>query len=600
MKRLFAYETTANPHGTHDAHDVHNVRAECVRANFSAAPFAVGGMLLAVTVLSAVLWDEVSQTQLFLWWALMLAHVAVRAAQVWMFWRHERATPPPSSIATMRWAAHFAAASSLTGLVWGSAVWLLFPVGSPLHQILLLIVIGIVCTVITLQAAPLYEAYLATVLPIAVLAIAKLLSVGSIYTTYALILGIFLTVLSAFAWLINRVFVTSIRLRYENRNLVEALTARTAALEAANRSKSQFLAAASHDLRQPMHTISLLVASLRRPLDSRAQDRALSGIERSASALSSLLAALLDISQLDAGAVTAAPSRVRLDRLLYRLADEVAPLAEAGGLSLKVRVNDKLRATSILVDGDLLARIVSNLLSNALRYTKRGGVLLTTRPRGEEVVIEVWDTGIGVPAEEEAHIFEEFYQVGNPERDREKGIGLGLAIVKRLSLLINAEISMRSRPGRGSVFRVHLHSSLMPADDTEMRAPAANVAAQNLVGKTILFIDDEADIRNAMKVLLTSWGVISVIASDRVSAQVQAVPDIIVADYRLRGEENGVEAVIALRAYWGRSIPALIVTGDSAPEKIEALTKSGLCFLHKPVDVAALFSALSDALVQHR
>ena len=253
-----------------------------------------------------------------------------------------------------------------------------------------------------------------------------------------------------FRSVLHQSFVTSTRLRFENADLVEALRIEKAAAEEANLAKSRFLASASHDLRQPMHALALFIESY--PVANLPAHEAgiIANMRKSADAMESLFDALLDISRLDAGIVEPRPERFDIGHFGSRLYREFAPLAQARGLRLRLRTADCI----VIADPVLLNRIVTNLLSNAVRYGAREGVLLALRPRQGHLAIEVWDTGIGIADSEQTAIFREFYQVGNPERDRSKGLGLGLAIVDRLVRLMGLTLEVRSKPGVGSMFRV--------------------------------------------------------------------------------------------------------------------------------------------------
>jgi signal transduction histidine kinase len=451
-----------------------------------------------------------------------------------------------------------------------------------------------------------------------------LLATGAVATAFAVhdwlssqdplaIRPLWLVPYSAFAflilvsWILIDRFVRALD-RYErlNEDLEQRIAAKSASLEfqllqterakdqaeMANRFKSRFLAAASHDLRQPLHALGLFAAAL--PEHTRDAEGAelVQRITTSIDSLDALLSSLLDISKLDAGAITAEPRDLRLDDLFERLANDFVPEALERDLRLAVV------PTRFVVRSDpaLLERIVRNLVANALRYTERGGVVVGARRRGGRIAIEVWDSGAGIAAAERERIFEEFYQIGNPERDRTRGLGLGLAIVRRLARLLGHDVELDSRVGRGSVFRV----LVAPGDPKAVAAaaPAAPLAASLLRGRLIVVIDDEPSVRESTGNLLQAWGCDVVAAADAkeaLAAVGQRVPAALLVDYRLRGGEDGLGAIAQLRAMLGR-IPALLISGESSTEELARINARGVQLLHKPVPPAKLRSALTFLL----
>lgn len=371
------------------------------------------------------------------------------------------------------------------------------------------------------------------------------------------------------------------------------------AAEAANRAKTTFLAAASHDLRQPMHALGLYLAALRQQPLAPAQQELTARMADSTSALESMFGALLDISRMDAGAVAPSPRVFDVHVFVQRLVAEFAADAEQQGLRLGLRWSAADAGLHARTDPALLERVLRNLLVNALKYTRRGGVLVTCRlRRGPPSLwrIEVWDTGPGIPPAEQARVFDEFYQVGNPERDRVAGLGLGLSIVRRLIVLLSLPLKLVSRPGHGSRFGIDVPATPEPLTP----APAA-VAPGSVAGIGVAVIDDDPEVRASMQTLLSSWGCAVVAGSDASEVLAHAQRDgveigVVVADLRLRGERDGVSEVVALRAARGVAIPALLVSGDSAPERLAMMELSGLPWLTKPVPAAKLRSWLVNAV----
>jgi CheY-like chemotaxis protein/anti-sigma regulatory factor (Ser/Thr protein kinase) len=260
--------------------------------------------------------------------------------------------------------------------------------------------------------------------------------------------------------------------------------------------------------------------------------------------------------------------------------------------------------TSLYVKTDpaLLGRLIRNLLSNAVRYTDYGGVVLGCRRTDNEVRIEVWDTGKGIPADLHAEIFREFYQLDNPERDRRKGLGLGLAIVERLARLLDYRVGLRSRIGKGSVFSITLPRARPEEYVADEGSP--ETAAFDLSHSLVLVIDDEAAVQEGMAALLRKWkcDVLTAGSSAEMMTKLvalQRLPDLIVSDYRLRGTENGIQVVEMLRSEFNVDIPALLVTGDTAPDRLRDAEASGLPILHKPLNPARLRTLISNLLREH-
>jgi signal transduction histidine kinase/ActR/RegA family two-component response regulator len=369
--------------------------------------------------------------------------------------------------------------------------------------------------------------------------------------------------------------------------------------ESANRAKTQFLAAASHDLRQPLQALGLLVSALRmRAQDTGARDLA-GRVEHALNGLEGVLEALLDISKLDAGAVSPQVQVFPVQRVLENVRDTFLPHAQAKNLELRVATT-RAWVTS---DPLLLERIISNLVSNAIRYTDKGGVLIGVRPRGMNVHVQVWDTGRGIPEDKQAEVFREFVQLDNPSRDRRQGIGLGLAIVDRLSRLLEHPIVLRSRVGKGTVFEVHVPRGARYVEP--VMAPRVDpTGPSTLAGMTVLLLDDDTEVLAALEQYLRLVGA-EVIAVENLEEAIkrfmggQREPDIIVSDYRLGAGVDGVTAVAELNRRFGPR-PAMILTGEAAPAVLRAIEASGLPRLSKPIRPAVLRATLRELADRRR
>ncbi len=396
--------------------------------------------------------------------------------------------------------------------------------------------------------------------------------------------------LQALAEELNRM---AARLCRSYKGLERKVAARTRELELANQARSRFLRAASHDLRQPMHALGLFVAQLRERVREPEARQIADQAGVAVSALQELLDAILDISRLDSGVISPEVTDFGINQLLERLSTAFAPSAIEKGLRFRV-VPSRLFVRSDLV---LLERILLNLVANAVRYTQRGGIAIGCRRHGNRVRILVCDTGIGIPAEQQQSIFQEFYRVAYSERDH--GLGLGLAISARLARLLGCGIEVTSRPGKGSVFAVEVPRG-QRAQTPALTAPAVG-ASNSLRGALVLIVDDDALVRDAMRSLLMQWGCEVVDAADGEEAVValerlDRLPDALICDYRLPGEENGIQIIRRLCAVAGTAIPAALISGDAAPESLREIKTSGFPLLAKPVAPAKL-RALIEYLV---
>lgn len=364
--------------------------------------------------------------------------------------------------------------------------------------------------------------------------------------------------------------------------------------EAANVAKSHFLAAASHDLRQPMHALGLFVGALKdRTLDPKLRD-IVDKIDASVMSMDVLMNSILDISRLDAGVLVPQMQSFPINDVFRNVHRVMAPKALENGLSLRMVPSRRF----IHSDPAMVERIVINLVSNAIRYTYQGGVVMGCRYQNENTLrIEVWDSGIGIPAEQQSRIFEEFYQLHNTQRDRENGLGLGLAIVDRISKLLDTHVTLRSRLGEGSTFSFSLPLGTPQAEPIEK---AELFSVQQMNG-CVVVVDDEKNILNAMSALLGGWGLDVIVASSLESAVRQlkahpAVPGIIISDYRLPGDTNGIDVIRNLRALFAGQAPGILLTGDTAPERLREAQASGYALLHKPLEPARLRALLTHLL----
>ncbi|MBN8769808.1 MAG: response regulator [Stenotrophomonas nitritireducens] len=387
------------------------------------------------------------------------------------------------------------------------------------------------------------------------------------------------------------------------------LAHKNARLEAVGLARARFLAAASHDLRQPLYALTLFSSLLKAGISDPVQLERASHVQECVASLDALFAELLDISRLDSGAMQPVPSAFALDGLFNDISNTFRAIAEKRELRLVLRKTD----VRVETDRIMLARIVNNLVSNALRYTRHGGVLVGVRRDSPGWArLEVWDTGLGIEPEVQQRVFEEFFQVDPGRRSgehREYGLGLGLSTVERLARLTGCEVGLRSRPGRGSVFSVRVP---LAAEDAQGMAamPASDTAEEiDLAGVRVLVVDDEPAILRGMHLLLDAWGCRMRSAQDigqalRIVAEWGA-PDIVLTDLKLAHGKTGLDVVAALEA-WGakqaqaRRFACLVVTGETKPEQLQAVRDAGMRVLYKPLPPEQLRAAMAAALAAQR
>ncbi|WP_247875794.1 ATP-binding protein [Azospirillum sp. TSH100] len=386
--------------------------------------------------------------------------------------------------------------------------------------------------------------------------------------------------------------IATVRDISEHKRAQAALADARREADRANVAKSKFLAAASHDLRQPVQSLLLLMEVLSTRVTDGMSRNVLGTMERALGALKMLLDGLLDVSRLEAGAVVPEVEVFPLSEVMERVAANSRPVAVQKGLILHIVPC----STHVRSDPMLLGRILQNLVENALRYTDRGRILIGCRRRGETLRIEVWDTGIGIPADQQEDIFQEFVQVGNASRNRDQGLGLGLAVVRRLSVMLGHEVTVRSTPGEGSVFSVEVPVAARWA----MKAVPAPHSARPAFATTVLVIEDDPIVREGLRAMLAEWGYIVLAAESCAEALDLAnrgpTPDLIVADYRLRDGRTGTEAIREVRLALGRILPGILVTGDTAPARAQEAEAGNFRVMHKPVIAADLRRAVAEAL----
>lgn len=370
---------------------------------------------------------------------------------------------------------------------------------------------------------------------------------------------------------------------------------KTRQLEIADKYKSHFLASASHDLRQPLHALNLFVAQLRSETKPVERDRLAARIDAAVGSMNELFEALLDMTKLEAGVLQPNVTECSVRRMLERIETTFSDAAQKKGLRLRV-VSSSAWVRS---DPILLERVLLNLVSNAVAYTERGGVVVGCRRRGSALRFDVCDTGPGIPEHQRRSIFDEYYRLG-PDPGRQSSLGLGLAIVDRLSRLLGHAVELDSRPDRGSRFSVSVPLVAQPDATMDAHAPAPAIA-DPARGRLIMVIDDDTLVLDGMRGILQSWGCEVRTAASGAAAladlsERNVRPDLIISDSRLADGKTGMEAIERLRQVAGVSVPALVITGDTAPERLREASAGGFPLLHKPVSPMALRTVLNRLL----
>ena len=567
-----------------------------IRALYVQTPATLTGNAIGMALMTAIFWPLAEPTRVLAWLGLGLALWGLRLLHYMRFLRQKDA--PPELLRA--WRRSWKALVLSQGTLWGVAVWLFWGLGTPFHTVALILVVYSYCLGSVQLLATQWRVFLAFITLVLAPLIVRIASDFSqpwhwqLAFILALLFGI--TVLmgrtygSALGQAISlkrRTDELASRLRVEMDVAEEAR--RTA--EAANRAKTQFFAAASHDLRQPLHAMGLFAEALRQRTHDPEVAALVNCINESVDALEGLFSELLDITRIDTGGVDVNPAPVRLKDVFSRLRLHFEPTAFEKGLMLSFRGAQHVAHT----DPVLLERVLRNLVSNAIRYSDDGGVLVSCRARQGRLLVQVWDSGIGISEATLPRIFEEFYQVQSNrplEAHHRKGLGLGLAIVKRLAALMEAPISVRSRVGHGTVFSLEVPVGRTPRS-IDAGGPAGGKAPLGLTlqGRHIVVVEDEMAVREGLVVVLKAWGA-SVEAFDTVEAVEAALvarssslqPDLLLVDYRLPQGRTGIEALRLLRAHWaGHKLPAIVITGSSLGGHEDEAVTEDYHLLIKPV-----------------
>ena len=581
--------------------------AEEVRGAFDYLPASLAGNVAGMSVITVLFWSVNSTRVMSLWLGAFALMLLTRVALGQRFKRSQPATE--QQWAGWRRAWNLGTLSSAA--MWGATAWVFYPGGQGIQQV------GLIITIYTLSVAvvPVLATQPTVFLAFGALCFLPMAArIASEGTNYGYELAGILVLVFALTTVLARSYRQALRRAIDLKLLGDSLTAQlqvekraaedaraeaddarveadNARVEAevANRAKTQFFTAASHDLRQPLHAMGLFAEALRQKNHDTEVAHLVNSINESVDALEGLFSELLDITRIDSGGVDVNLEHFAMSDILRKLRLHFEPVAFEKGLALRLRGGQHM----VHADPLLVERILRNLVSNAIRYTVDGTVLVSCRRRGDGVLLQVWDSGTGISEEQQTRVFEEFYQVPGVKKtaahDR-KGLGLGLAIVKRLADLLHAPLKLHSQLGRGTVFSLELPVGKAARQAMPTLGPksAVNLTLQN---RLIVVVEDEPAVLAGLEAVLRSWGA-SLASFSSVSACLawahsvdtsQVKPDLLIVDFRLEDGHTGVEVITALRAHFKQKIPSIVVTGSTMTGHEQEAQDLDFHLLIKPV-----------------
>ncbi len=562
------------------------LRAEQLHTHYQQLPAMIIAPALGALFTAWVLWDAVNTTYLKIGLAGVLGISILRIFLYRGYFSHNQ--PGESQ---QVW--HYLAISLalVSGCIWGSTAIFLYPPLQPEYEVYMLVLLALVPVAPMAALAVYMPAFYAYYLPcIAPFIIMLSLQEDRAEKMTALLLLMMTGAIITFANKYAAMLAEAIRLRLQ-------LADKKEQMEEAAIVKTRFLAAASHDLRQPVHAMGLFLESLQNRYREIRDSRLFTQIEQSILILRRMLDAMLDISRLDAGVVEVRRRDFRLAELLASLRDEYAPLAAQRGLQFRYA------ATHQVVNSDpvLLERILRNLLANAVKYTHQGGILLGCRRRGKDIQVQICDSGSGIPASQLDEIFFEFTRLHNNENHPQQGLGLGLSIIKRLSNLLEHDISVHSREGRGSIFSITIPRSQNTPESIYKKDTRNPLPAPKLHQWQVLVVDDDEAVRLGMTTLLKQWHA-EVMAAAGIDDLLQKIsklchaPNLLIVDYRLAHGITAQDIIRVLKTEFKQQIPVIIITGDTAPARIREAHDADHLLLHKPVAPEKLKACISSLL----
>lgn len=541
--------------------------------------------LLAGFTLVGIMWDSLLHKTLLFWLMALVISVTLTLI-LYLYLRpvYQHLKDVPEKL-------FYYQLPFLFGCIWGAAGYLFLNPNSMTDTAFLIVFLFGMASGGINALSSLWLSYVALVVPILLPFSIKLILGGD---THTFLLGTvtlsYLIIMLLISRLTNYSMNKSLEMRYENTTLVKELKKQTEQANQSCKDKSRFLASASHDLRQPIHSLSLLTSAITPEVKTTRGKEILHQIVTANDVMLDLLNSLLDISKLDADIIKPKLTMVDINEIIDSLMDEFQEIARANNIELRAKTS----IYKVKTDPVLLSTILRNIIQNALLYTPKGKVLISCRKKKDAVLLQVWDTGKGIAKEYQEEVFAEFQQLHNPERDKNKGLGLGLAICKRLSEKLKVKISLKSVVDKGSVFSLEiplLTTAEIKRCLSEKTPQKFTNVSQNFENLVVLIIDDNAIVLDAMTALLENWGCHVLTAESvrqteniaKIQSEHDKKVDVIIADYRLRKNKTGVEAINKFIQIVNYSPPSLLITGDTSPERMQEISSHGFPVLHKPV-----------------
>lgn len=564
---------------------------EQIRLIYNQGLVLIAGATVCAVIITLFLWRLLPQSTLLMWLGAVVLSTLLR---VWVIYTYFNSDAEARERHV--WGPLFWLGTLTAGMIWGSWPLMFYHLYSTEHLLLISSIFAGMVAVSAASGSIYLPSFLSFSIPLVLpLSIAHLLSGNESMVLTGVLLIVFVVVNLILASRGNRQNRKLIRSQLVNEELMKRLAGEKRIAERAVIAKSRFLAAASHDLRQPLHAMGLFLSALRHREKEQAKLDIINDMSKSAEALNGLFNSLLDVSRLDAEIIEFNPVHIPASLMFDGLRAQFTQQTEEKNLTLQVDAQEHV----LFTDAILLERVLRNLLSNAVQYTTSGTIILRCADHVDgSKLVTLQDTGMGIPEEAVEDVFSEYYQLNNPERDRSQGLGLGLAIVKRLCELMDLPLEMESVEGQGTVFRL-----IVPGGDPAQIAhePGPELPLQ-AAGRRVLVIDDEMQVLQSMRHMLENWGCKVLLAESardalKVIALTEEIPEVILSDYRLRDNHNGVDAVAAIRESVEHDIPAIVITGDTSPERLKEVSGTGLSVMHKPVSPDELQRAIHALFV---
>ena len=566
------------------------IENERVKALYQHSKTSLMGLLTLSSAVLYYFWEKAEQELIVVWFAALLVTFSGRIVLSWRFNKILN-----TDFNATKWNWYYTIGSVLSATVLGSSAPLFMDFSHPNSAIFLTLVMsGMVAGGMAALSLFLPAFYLFALVCLAPLAYQFYAQGGELYI-FSVFITLFLIMYSSYARNMHATLTTSIRQRFENIKLLEKLSEQTRIAEQANVDKSRFLAATSHDLRQPLHSLGLFLHVLKEKLSTPEQKQLMAQTEKSQRVLSQQLSSIIDITRIDAGELHIKKQAFQLKNFIDDVVEEFSLSAEKVSCEIRNQVTNDWTNT----DKVLLARIVRNFISNVIQHCPNSTLVIESRRHDNNIELMFTDDGPGLIETDQEIIFSEFYQLNNPERDRNKGLGLGLSIVKRLTKLLNMNLKLKSQKGNGSTFCITL-PLMISAPQTKIADTQLKTENKlDVAGLFVVVVDDEKENLDAMHALLTLWECEVLMASseDELMNEFRSadypVPDMLLIDYRLREERTGVEVIDAVRLHFGKTIPAAITTGDTTINLKSKLTVEGCKILYKPLTTESLQKLLN-------